>query len=366
MKSLDVMSIDGNNASGSQLSQPMDSLNDSLSAMDICDVEGQESHNNFYIDNFDQLKEIGNGGFNNDQFNDGNYKIQFIEMSAIGSGGFGTVFKVKHRLDDKIYAVKRVQFGGFSEEKKQKVIKEVKSLAKMESEFVIKYYNSWLESNHLYIQMQFCPQSLRSLLKDKPIVFQRQPEDQMNAIEYFISCEIFRELLECVQYLHESNPVVIHRDLKPENILIDYNFSFNRFVKLCDFGLATEHNTDRQTASRYGHTLGVGTKTYMSPEVYHYKQYNHKTDIYSLALIAEEIYSIDPQNSLSSQAIETEFNKYYNNLYQTLQSMQSSPDYQQRPECRVVLAKHSEWSIDKTDSCGRIYEAPIGDISANI
>ncbi|CAG2106531.1 unnamed protein product [Medioppia subpectinata] len=235
-----------------------------------------------------------------------------------------------------------------SEEKKQKVVKEVKSLAKMESEFVVKYYNSWLESNHLYIQMQFCLQNLRSLLKDKPIVFQRQPEDQMNAIEYFISCEIFKELLECVQYLHESNPPVIHRDLKPENVLIDHNFSFNRCVKLCGFGLATDHNIDRQTASRYGHTLGVGTKTYMSPEVYHYKQYNHKTDIYSLALIAEEIYSIDPQISHSSQAIETEFNKYYDNLYQTLQSMQSSPDHKLRPECREVLAKHNEWSIDKT------------------
>ncbi|CAG2112706.1 unnamed protein product, partial [Medioppia subpectinata] len=45
------------------------------------------------------------------QTSDGNYKTQFIEMSAIGSGSFGTVFKVKHRLDDKIYAVKRVQFG---------------------------------------------------------------------------------------------------------------------------------------------------------------------------------------------------------------------------------------------------------------
>ncbi|CAG2104934.1 unnamed protein product [Medioppia subpectinata] len=293
------------------------------------------------------------------------------QMSAIGSGGIlrvsyiskcphltygriGSQFAYQccdqwlnqshtHKLDDKIYAVKRVQFKDFSEEKKQNAVKEVKSLAKMESEFVVKYYNSWLESNHLYIQMQFCLQNLRSLLKDKPIVFQRQPEDQMNAIEYFISCEIFKELLECVQYLHKSNPPVIHRDLKPANVLIDHNFSFNRCVKLCDFGLATDHNIDRQTASRYGHTLGVGTLRYSSPEVYHYKQYNHKTDIYSLALIAEEIYSIDPQNSHSSQAIETEFNIYY-----TLQSMQSSPDYKQRPECREVLAKHNEWSIDKT------------------
>ncbi|CAG2111910.1 unnamed protein product, partial [Medioppia subpectinata] len=104
---------------------------------------------------------------------DGNYKTQFIEMSATGSGGFGTVFKVKHRLDDKIYAVKRVQFGDFSEDKRQKVLAEVKSLAKLDSKYVVKYYNSWLESNHLFIQMEFCSQSLKSVLKDKPIVFER-------------------------------------------------------------------------------------------------------------------------------------------------------------------------------------------------
>ncbi|CAG2107295.1 unnamed protein product [Medioppia subpectinata] len=169
--------------------------------------------------------------------------------------------------------------------------------------------------------MEYCSQSLRSLLADKAIVFERQPKYHMN---------------------------IIHRDLKPENILIERNLKSNRCVKLCDFGLATDHDVDRQTASRYDHTLGVGTLRYISPEVLYRKQYNHKIDIFSLALIAEKIYSIDPQNSYSFQAIESEFNKCYVNLYQTLQSMMSSPDYNQRPECREVLAKQNEWSIDKT------------------
>ncbi|CAG2111348.1 unnamed protein product [Medioppia subpectinata] len=184
----------------------------------------------------------------------------------------------------------------FSEESKQKVLKEVKSLSKMDTNFVVKYYNSWLEFNHLYIQMDFCPQSLTSLLKDKPIVFGRQPKDPINSVfEYFISCEIFKELLECVQYLHESSPQVIHRDLKPDNILIDTNINSNWFIKLCDFGLATDNNTDGQTVDRYKRTA-VGTHGYAALEVLSGKQYNHKSDVYSLHAIGEELFGFDFQS----------------------------------------------------------------------
>ncbi|CAG2100144.1 unnamed protein product [Medioppia subpectinata] len=209
----------------------------------------------------------------------------------IRSGGFGTVFKVKHRLDDKIYAIKRVVYEDFCEEKRRQVLNEVKSLAKLDSDFVVKYYHSWLESNHLFIQMEFCSQNLKTIIENKAIVFGRQPEDHMNNVfEYFISCEIFKELLECVQYLHESKPPVIHRDLKPDNILIDPNFRSNRFIKLCDFGLAKENNTNGQT---FSNTV-VGTSRYMAPEVFSGK-YNHKSDIYSLNIIGGQLFDIDLQ-----------------------------------------------------------------------
>jgi serine/threonine protein kinase len=40
----------------------------------------------------------------------------------------------------------------------------------------------------------------------------------MTIFEYNFSSELFKEILECVNYLHKQN--IIHRDLKPENILI--------------------------------------------------------------------------------------------------------------------------------------------------
>ncbi|CAG2120478.1 unnamed protein product, partial [Medioppia subpectinata] len=268
-------------------------------------------------------------------------------MSAIGSGSFGTVFKVKHRLDDKIYAVKRVQFGDISEETKQIVLKEANSLSKLDSDFVVKYEDSYLESNYLYIQMEFYSQSLRTVLKDKAIVFERQPEDQMNVFEYFISCEIFKELLECVEYLHESDPPVIHRNLKPENILIDLNFTSNRCVKLCDFGLATDHNTHRQIVSPFVHSV-CGTFGYIAPEVLMGKEYDHKSDIYSLSIIGEELFGIDLQDWKLIEAKKLLFKKCIQSIYGTLLDMMSTPFWRQRPECREVLAKHNEWSIDKT------------------
>ena len=52
------------------------------------------------------VSKVGNNSFGN------HFQNLFEELSAIGSGGFGTVFKVKHRFDEHIYAVKRVQLKG--------------------------------------------------------------------------------------------------------------------------------------------------------------------------------------------------------------------------------------------------------------
>jgi len=140
--------------------------------------------------------------------------------------------------------------------------------------------------------MELCSESLRNILKDKPKEFGRQSGESMNCYEYFISCEIFREILECVQYLHELNPQIIHRDLKPHNILIDRNGRNGRFVKLCDFGLATVHDKRIHDRTTQKHTSEVGDLKYMAPEVSQGEKYGHKSDIYSLALIGGELFDV--------------------------------------------------------------------------
>ncbi|CAG2163403.1 unnamed protein product, partial [Oppiella nova] len=260
------------------------------------------------------------------------YESLFIELSAIGSGGFGTVFKVKHRFDEQIYAVKRIEFKKSTDEYMKGILMEVKNLRKLNPDFVVQYITSWPESKHLYIQMEFCSQNLRNILDIKPKVFDREFGEAMSSYEYFISCEIFRQILESVQYLHELNPQIIHRDLKPDNILIDGNGRNGRFVKLCDFGLATDHDKNINYKTYKKHTSGVGTMRYMAPEVLQGYKYDHKSDVYCLAIIGSESYS-QSDDILNAPVVK---------LKRILVSMASTPAFSQRPDCSQVLQEYSE------------------------
>ena len=140
--------------------------------------------------------------------------------------------------------------------------------------------------------MELCSHNLKNIIEEKPKCFQRQSSKAMNSIEFYISCQLFKELLECVQYIHGLEPPIIHRDLKPANILIVEKSSNGRFLKLCDFGLAKEHEFNSMS-----HTRQQGTFGYMAPEVifglngkYHYTT---KADVYSLGQITKKLFNLN-------------------------------------------------------------------------
>jgi translation initiation factor 2-alpha kinase 3 len=44
---------------------------------------------------------------------DGRFKKDFIKIKVLGKGGFGQVFKVEHKFEKTLYAIKRIKFKGF-------------------------------------------------------------------------------------------------------------------------------------------------------------------------------------------------------------------------------------------------------------
>ncbi|KRY66240.1 Eukaryotic translation initiation factor 2-alpha kinase 3 [Trichinella pseudospiralis] len=68
----------------------------------------------------------------------------FIPVRCLGCGGFGTVYESVNKVDEQKYAVKRIALPE-REYAKEKVIREVKALAKLDHPGIVRYYNSWFE-----------------------------------------------------------------------------------------------------------------------------------------------------------------------------------------------------------------------------
>ncbi len=135
--------------------------------------------------------------------------------------------------------------------------------------------------------MQLCFNNLSEIIEQKKNEFKRKEFEAMTLLEYYISSELFKEILEAVNYLHLLKPPIIHRDLKPNNILITDGTN-GRFVKITDFGLATFHKFDKQT-----HTALMGCAKYVAFEVLDGRNYDMKADIYSLGVVSRDLFYID-------------------------------------------------------------------------
>lgn len=66
-------------------------------------------------------------------------------IEELGHGGFGTVYKVRNKVDSRHYALKKVKLNPDNETLNEKIMREVKLLSRLNHENVIRYYTAWSE-----------------------------------------------------------------------------------------------------------------------------------------------------------------------------------------------------------------------------
>ncbi|KAL4152289.1 hypothetical protein PRNP1_009222 [Phytophthora ramorum] len=73
------------------------------------------------------------------------YHGDFKELGLLGRGGGGEVVKVRNRLDRQLYAVKKVKLDPDDKAMKKKILREVKTISRMQHRHIVRYFQAWIE-----------------------------------------------------------------------------------------------------------------------------------------------------------------------------------------------------------------------------
>jgi serine/threonine protein kinase len=198
--------------------------------------------------------------------------LDFIEIELLGEGGFGKVYKVYHKIDSRLYAIKKIFLK--SQETCQPVLQEIRILSRLDHPHVIRYYSTWMDVHPqalaIYIQMELCQMNLAQYLENR---------NYQGTFDRLQAWKLLGEILQGVRYIHQCQ--IIHRDLNPHNIFLTYDYH----VKIGDFGLSALQKSSKAILS----TTSDGHALYTAPEIIRHRECSLASDIYSLGLIIVEL-----------------------------------------------------------------------------
>ncbi|KAF6152346.1 hypothetical protein GIB67_006000, partial [Kingdonia uniflora] len=155
---------------------------------------------------------------------------------------------------------------------------EIETLSRQHHPFVLKLVGACLDPpEHGWVITEFMSTTLKEWLHGKG---NRQKDRSVRLPPFEDRLVKAIEVAQAMQYLHEQNPKLVHRDLKPSNVFMDADMH----VRVADFGHARFLKEKEQAL-----TGETGTYVYMAPEVIRCEPYNEKCDVYSYAVILNEL-----------------------------------------------------------------------------
>ncbi|MBQ4850220.1 TOMM system kinase/cyclase fusion protein [Pseudoalteromonas sp. MMG012] len=213
--------------------------------------------------------------FITDSFDSAHYEL----IHKIGEGGFGKVFKARHKNTNQFVAIKFLALEPHLEEqKKRRYIERFKRETQLSSQLqhphIVRLLDKGQVDEHL----------LYGVFEYVDGISLRQHLTQEGALNAVDATDVMLQVLDALIHAHSRG--IIHRDIKPANIMLAKSGA-KTYAKILDFGIGTlvsEHRQpDFNTLTLTQETLG--TPSYSAPEQLRGEPATTKTDLYVWGLV---------------------------------------------------------------------------------
>jgi hypothetical protein len=196
---------------------------------------------------------------------------RFEILRSLGSGGMGAVYLARHRLMERLCAIKVLHPAlARDEESLQRFLAEARNASRILHPNVCAVYDcGTTPEGTVYLAMEYVEgRSLGAILAEQGAL----PLDRAAALLDGIAAGL--------EAAHELG--IVHRDLKPDNVMV-VSRAGHETVKLVDFGIAKALARDPGRDLTTPGTV-VGTPDYMAPEQFAGDPVDCRTDVYALGL----------------------------------------------------------------------------------
>tara|TARA_B100000809_G_scaffold65954_1_gene62602 strand:- start:634 stop:1938 length:1305 start_codon:yes stop_codon:yes gene_type:complete len=265
--------------------------------------------------------------------NSGRILAGYQLIKPLGEGNVGTVYLARDRDVDSstIYALKILKSFFRTEEHKrnalERLLREAEAIAKLEHPNIVRVIEYGLAEEELipFILMEYVDgKSLREVISDA------------DDLTYIKKAQMIRQIANALAAVHKHD--ICHRDIKPANILVDANYD----AKLTDFGIALMPDSSLTVSTNI-----VGTPVYLSPEGFHSSKVDRRADIFSLGVVAYELFML--QRPFIAQSIAQYANVIQNDL--PIEPRQLRPDFPLRLQSILarMLKKEPDERYNNTD-----------------
>ncbi len=197
---------------------------------------------------------------------------EFRIVRTLGEGGMGEVYLARNEHTGQDVALKVVSAELVRDAAiKARFIEEARVMTRLRHRNIVQLHHFFEDAGRFFMALEYVSgRSLDDMLDERPLTV---PE----------TCNLARQILEGLAYVHTLDEPVVHRDIKPSNILVTPE---GRAV-IIDFGVAKA--LGRQRMTRTG--AAVGTYEYMSPEQVQGKDVGPESDVYSMGIVLYKMLS---------------------------------------------------------------------------